>query len=87
VNKKAGFSPTEKGDYSGTQRGPRQMKVYEYGTRRKLSFSLRKYTTLFQAIKAYSVHTVEGAYENRDIHILFNRLRSKHLTVIKSILN
>jgi hypothetical protein len=51
VSGKKGLGPTEKGDVSGTQMVPRQIKARELGctangTRRKLSFSLGRYTTV-----------------------------------------
>jgi hypothetical protein len=47
---------------------------YCHGTRRKLSFSLGKYTTVFQAevytIKACAVENLDTDYKNRNIYIL-----------------
>jgi hypothetical protein len=48
--------------------------VYCHGRRRKLSFSLGKYTTLFQAevyaIKACAVKNLDRDCKNRNIYIL-----------------
>jgi hypothetical protein len=48
--------------------------VYCYGTRRKLSFNLGQYTTVFQkevyAIKACADENIDRNYENRNIYIL-----------------
>jgi hypothetical protein len=48
--------------------------VYGYGTRQKLSFSLGKYITVFQAqvyaIKAYTLDNLDRNYANRNIYIL-----------------
>jgi hypothetical protein len=48
--------------------------VYGYGTRQKLSFSLGKYTTVFQAkvyvIIACAVENLDRNYRNRNIYIL-----------------
>jgi hypothetical protein len=48
--------------------------VYCYGTRRKLSFSLGQYITVFQAevytIKAGTVENLDRNYKNRNIYIL-----------------
>jgi hypothetical protein len=53
--------------------------VYGYGTRQKLSFSLGKYTTVFQAevyaTKACTVENKDRDYINRNI---------KHLTITSS---
>jgi hypothetical protein len=58
---------------------PRQIKalelgVYGYGTRIKLSFSLGKYTTVFQAevyaIMACTAENLDRNYKNRNIYIL-----------------
>jgi ribonuclease HI len=47
--------------------------VYGYGTRQKLSFSLGKYTTVFQAevyaIMACAVENLDRNYRNRNISI------------------
>jgi ribonuclease HI len=47
---------------------------YCFGTRRKLSFSLGQYTTVFQAemyaIKACAVENRDRNYKNRNIYIL-----------------
>jgi ribonuclease HI len=49
-------------------------KFYCNGTRRKLSFSLGQYTTVFQAevyaIKACAVENLDRNYKNRNISIL-----------------
>jgi ribonuclease HI len=48
--------------------------VYCHGTRRKLSFSLGKYITVFQAevyaIKTCAVENIDRDYRNRNIYIL-----------------
>jgi ribonuclease HI len=48
--------------------------VYGYETRRKLSFSLGKYTTVFQAevcaIMACTLENLDRNYRNRNIYIL-----------------
>jgi hypothetical protein len=48
--------------------------VYGYGTGRKLSFSLRQYTIVFQEevypIKACAVENLDRNYKNRNICIL-----------------
>jgi hypothetical protein len=48
--------------------------VYCHGTRRKLSFILGQYTTVFQAavytIKASAVENLDRDYKNRNIYIL-----------------
>jgi hypothetical protein len=47
--------------------------VYGYGTRQKLSFSLRQYTTAFQAevyaIKACAVENLDRSHRNRNVYI------------------
>jgi hypothetical protein len=47
--------------------------VYGYGTRQKLSLSLGKYTTVFQAevygIKACAVDNLDRHYNNRNIYL------------------
>jgi hypothetical protein len=47
--------------------------VYCHGTRRKLSFSLGKYTTVFQAevyaFKACAVENLDRDYRNRNVYI------------------
>jgi hypothetical protein len=51
-------------------------RVYCHGTRRKLSFTLGQYTTVFQAevyaIKACAVKNLDRNNENRNIYILSN---------------
>jgi hypothetical protein len=58
--------------------------VYCHGTRRKLSFSLGQYTTVFQAevfaIKAFSVYNLDRDNKNRNICIL-----SDSQTAIKAL--
>jgi hypothetical protein len=48
--------------------------MYCHGTRRKLSFSLGQYKTVFQAevyvIKACAVDNLDKDYKNRNIYIL-----------------
>jgi hypothetical protein len=48
--------------------------VFGCGTRRKFTFSLGKYTTVFQAevyaIKACAVENLDRVYNNRNIYIL-----------------
>jgi hypothetical protein len=74
--RKAGFSPTEKGDYSGTQRGPRQIKVLRCinMSQGKISASAlgntSPYSKMKYAIKAYAVQNVEASYDSRNIYIL-----------------
>jgi ribonuclease HI len=73
------FQPDRKGgliwhtDGSKTNRGT-GASVYCDGTRRKLSFSLGQYTTVFQAevyaIKACAVENLDRNYRNRNIYIL-----------------
>jgi hypothetical protein len=50
--------------------------VYCGGTRRKLSFSLDQYTTVFQVevyvIKACAVENLDRNYKSRNIYILSN---------------
>jgi hypothetical protein len=50
--------------------------MYCYGTRLRLSFSLKQYTTLFQAevyaIKACADVNIEKKYIKRNIYILSN---------------
>jgi ribonuclease HI len=76
---KDGFQPNRKGglvwdtDDSKTNKGT-GAGVYGYGTRKKLSLSLGKYTTLFQAevyfMKACAVENLGRGYRNRNIYIL-----------------
>jgi ribonuclease HI len=61
------FSKTKKGTGAG---------VYCHGTKRKLSFSLVQYTTVFQAevyaIKECAVENLDRDYKNRNIYIISN---------------
>jgi hypothetical protein len=61
--------PKKKRKKKGTE-----TRVYSHGTRRKLSFSLGQYTTVFQAevyaIKARAVENLDREYKNRNICIL-----------------
>jgi hypothetical protein len=76
---KEGFEPDRKGgliwftDGSKTNKGT-GTGVCCYGTRRKLSFSLGQYTTVFQAevyaIKACADENIDRNYKNRNIYIL-----------------
>jgi hypothetical protein len=76
---KEGFQPDRKGrliwytDGSKTNKGT-GARVYCDGTRRKLSFSLGQYTTVFQAevyaIKECAVENLDRNYKNRNICIL-----------------
>jgi hypothetical protein len=63
--------------------------VYHYGTRQKLSFSLGKHITAFQAevhaIKACTAECMD--YKNRNIDILLVKLQLEHLIITKSIQN
>jgi hypothetical protein len=79
------FQPDRKGGLIWYTDGPPPQKkreggestgagVYCHGTRRKLSFSLGQYTTVFQAevyaIKACAVENLDRDYKNRNIYIL-----------------
>jgi ribonuclease HI len=76
---KEGFEPDRKGgliwytDGSKTNKGT-EAGVYCHGTRRRLSFSLGQYTTVFQAelytIKACADENIDRNYKNRNIYIL-----------------
>jgi ribonuclease HI len=70
--------------------------VYCDGTRRKLSFSLGQYTTVFQAevyaIKACAVENLDRNYRNRNIYILSDsqaaiKALSKHQITSKLVWN
>jgi hypothetical protein len=77
---KEGFQPDRKGgliwytDGSKTKKEGTGAGVYCYGTRRKLCFSLGRYTTVFQAevyaIKACAVENLDSNYKNINIYIL-----------------
>jgi hypothetical protein len=79
---KEGFEPDRKGgliwytDGSKTNKGT-GAGVYCYGTRRRLSFSLGRYTTVFQAevyaTKACADENIDRNYKNRNIYILSDR--------------
>jgi hypothetical protein len=76
------FQPDRKGeliwyiDGSKTNKGT-GVGVYGYGTRKKLNFSLVKYTTVFHvevyAIMACAVENLNRNYGNRNIYILSER--------------
>jgi hypothetical protein len=76
---KKGFNPTNMGGLTWYTDGSKTGKgtgagVYCCGTRIKLSFSLGRYTTVFQAevyaIEACAVKNLDKNYKNRNIHIL-----------------
>jgi ribonuclease HI len=78
---KEGFEPGRKGGLIWYTDGSKTNKntgagVYRYGTRRRLSFSLGQYTTVFQtemyAIKACTDENIDRNYKNRNIYILYN---------------
>jgi hypothetical protein len=77
VNEIRGFNPTKRGatytDGSKAEKGT-GVGVYCHETRKKLSFSLEKYTAVFQAevyaIKACSAENIDKNYKNRNIYIL-----------------
>jgi hypothetical protein len=64
-------SKTEKGTGAG---------VYCHGTRKKLSFDLGRYTTVFQAevyaIKACAAENIDKDYKNKNIYILSDHLKT-----------
>jgi hypothetical protein len=76
---KTGFQPNRMGgliwytDGSKTNKGT-GAGVYCHGSRRKLSFSLGRYTTVFQAevydIKACAVENLDRNYKNGNIYAL-----------------
>jgi hypothetical protein len=90
---KEGFEPDRMGgliwftDSSKTNKGT-GAGVCCYGTRRKLSFSLGQYMTVFQAevyaIKACAVENIDRNYKNRTTYILFDKQQLKHLTNTRS---
>jgi hypothetical protein len=63
--------------------------VHHCGKRQKLSFSLGKYITAFQAevyaIKACTAEIMD--YKNRNNYILLVKLQLKHMAITKSIQN
>jgi hypothetical protein len=66
--------------------------VYCDGTRRKLSFSLGQYTTVFQAevyaIKACAVENLDRNYKNKIIYILSgSQAATKHFVNTRSLPN
>jgi ribonuclease HI len=76
---KDGFQPDRKGGLICYTYGSKTNKgtgagVYGYGTRMKCSFSLGKYTTVFQAevyaIMACTLENLDRNYKNRNIYIL-----------------
>jgi hypothetical protein len=79
VNRIRGFNLTKKRgliwytDGSEIERGT-GAGVYYHKTRKKLSFSLGKYTTVFQpevhAIKACATENIDRNYKNMNIYIL-----------------
>ena len=79
VNGKTGFGRIERGGLIWYTDGSKTNKstgagVYCHGTRRKHSFSLGQYTTVFQAevyaIKACIMENLVRNYRNRNIYIL-----------------
>jgi hypothetical protein len=76
---KVGFQPDRKVGLIWYTDGSKTHKctgagVHCYGARRKLSFGLGRYTTVFQAevyvIKACTVENLDRNYKNRNIYIL-----------------
>jgi hypothetical protein len=91
-----GYKPDRKGgliwytDGSKTNKGT-GAGVYCEGTRRKRSFSLGRYTTVFQAelyaIKACAEENIDRNSRNRNIYILSDRQHLRHLTNTRLTLN
>jgi hypothetical protein len=99
VNGKRGFKSIERGGLIWYTEGSKTNKgtgagVYCDGTRRKLSFSLGQYTTVFQAevyaIKACVIENLDRNYGNKNIYILSDsraaiKALGKHLITSKLV--
>jgi hypothetical protein len=77
------FNPTDVRTYSGMQMGPKQAityaAMYGYDTRKKLSFSLGKHTTI-QTINAYAAPNMDIGYKNRNSYTLNRQLNCNTMT-------